>query len=300
MVDSCPVCKSVERKKIGFPRTNSISSKFVTKDFKVVQCTNCGLYYVSPKIEFSNDQWTELYNSEYFSNQTNWLIKKRKKELSDRFDVFKNLVVNKNSKLQYLDVGAGEGKGLIEALNRGWEATGLDIVDNRMDDAKLPKVKFIKSTLLESNLEKNYYDFIYVDSVIEHVLNPLEYLSRIKDILKPGGVLYIGVPNEDCLFNSIRKLVFSLTGKRLESEKIKPFDVPYHVIGFNKKSLTYIFNKAGLKVLRMRNFGRKFDFLSFPPTNKSFWINLFFLLPIEYAGLILRKDIYFEAYLTKD
>jgi SAM-dependent methyltransferase len=299
MKDCCPICNSVEKKEIGLPKTNLISKRFVVSDFKIVQCINCQLYYASPPINFSDDQWNKLYNSEYFSNQSNWLVKKRKKELAERFNVAKSLVKNKNNKLRYLDVGAGEGKGLLEALNRGWEVSGIDIVDNRLHDAKLPQIKFIKSNLLDSELPENYFDFIYVDSVVEHVLKPFEYLTKIKNLLRDGGVIYVGVPNEDCLFNNVRRLAFNLTGKKNESEKIKPFDSPYHVIGFNNHSLGYLFDKVGLMVLRKRNFGRKLGFLSYPPSSKSFWIDLFLLFPLEYIGQLLQKDIYFEAYLSK-
>jgi len=300
MKDCCPICNSSEKKEIGLPKTNIISKRFVDREFKIVQCNNCQLYYVSPKINFNGNQWSELYNSEYFSNQSNWLVKKRKKELAQRFDTANSLIENKNQKLRYLDVGAGEGKGLLEAIERGWEATGIDIVDNRLQEAKISNIKFIKSNLLESDLPENYFDFIYVDSVVEHVLNPFEYLSKIKKLLSKGGVIYIGVPNEDCLFNSVRRLAFKVAGKKNESEKLKPFDSPYHVIGFNNYSLKYFLDRIELKVLKKRNFGRKFDFLSYSPKNKSFWINLFILFPIEYLGQLMQRDIYFEAYLSKN
>jgi len=300
MKDCCPVCSSDKKEEIGLPKTNLISKRFVDKEFKIVQCNNCELYYVSPKIDFSSSQWSQLYNSEYFSNQSDWLVRRRKKELAKRFDTARSFIENKSQKLKYLDVGAGEGKGLLEAHGRGWEATGIDIVDNRLQEAKLSEIKFIKSNLHESDLPENYFDFIYVDSVIEHVLNPFEYLSKIKKLLSKGGVIYIGVPNEDCLFNSVRKLVFILTGKKNESEKLKPFDSPYHVIGFNDNSLKYFLDKVELKVLKKRNFGRKFDFLSYSPKSKSFWIGLFFLFPIEYPGQLIQRDIYFEAYLSRN
>lgn len=136
--------------------------------------------------------------------------------------------------------------------------------------------------------------------MLEHVLTPKEYLLKINKILKPGGIVYTGVPNEDSLFNDIRKLAFFILGKKNISEKIKPFDSPYHVIGFNKKSLGFIFERTNLKIKFMRNFGRKFDFLSNTPNQKGFWIGLFFLFPIEFIGNLLGRDVYFEAYLTKE
>lgn len=300
MNDWCPICNSVKTRVIGLPKANSVSERFLSEKYKVVQCSDCQLYYVSPPINFTNEQWTNLYNSEYFSNQSIWLFKKRKKELSKRFDNVSNLIINKNHTIRYLDIGVGEGNGLLEAYKREWEVTGIDIVDNRLEKAKLSEIKFIKSDLLQAHLPENYFDFIYADSVIEHVLTPFEYLKKLKSLLRKGGIIYIGVPNEDSLYNTLRKMAFILTGKKWQSEKIKPFDSPYHVIGFNSHSLNYFFKKVELEVLKIRNFGRKFDFLSYSPKNKSFWINFLLLFPVEYLGQLMQRDVYFEAYLTKN
>ena len=299
MTEFCPICEEQRYKVIGRPKTNSISKNFIDTEFHVVQCLNCQLYYVIPQINFSSNQWADLYNSEYFAEQSAWLTKKRKKELSDRFDTAESFINKDHKTIKFLDVGTGEGKSLIEGHARGWEVIGIDIVDNRIEEAKKNSIKFVKTDLLDSTLPENYYDFIYVDSVLEHVLNPLAYLSKIKRLLSPGGIVYIGVPNEDCLFNDIRKILFRISGKINLSEKIKPFDNPYHVVGFNKNSLNFLFQKTDMKVRKMRNFGRKFDFLSYNIKSKAFWINLMFLFPVEYLGNIVKRDIYYEVYLMR-
>lgn len=298
MKSNCPLCTSEKHKILGKPRTNSISQGFIDCEYSIVQCSNCCVYYVHPPISFSDKQWADLYNSEYFSSQSNWLIKKRALELSQRFDKAISYIGQKQ--ISFLDVGAGEGKTLIEGAKRGWDVTGIDIVDNRIDLAKRSGIKFLQGKFLEIDIPENNFDFIYLDSVLEHVLTPKEYLLKINKILKPGGIVYTGVPNEDSLFNDIRKFAFFILGKKNISEKIKPFDSPYHVIGFNKKSLGFIFERTNLKIKFMRNFGRKFDFLSNTPYQKGFWIGLFFLFPIEFIGNLLGRDVYFEAYLTKE
>lgn len=298
MTSACPLCNESDYKVIGKPKTNHISKDFIDKIFNVVQCTNCDVYYVAPPILFSDEQWSILYNSAYFSSQSNWLIRKRAKELKQRFNKsLSYLTTTKN--ISFLDVGAGEGNTLIEGLERGWDVTGIDIVDNRVNGAKADGIKFITSKFLEYEFPNDHFDFIYLDSVLEHVVNPKEYLQKIAKILKAGGIVYLGVPNEDSLFNDIRRIIFTVLGKKDISVKIVPFDTPYHIIGFNKASLHYIFNLAGLKINFMRNLGRKFEFLSFKPNTKGFWISLFVLLPIEFIGSLLKKDVYYEAYLTK-
>lgn len=297
MTDYCPVCRNKEYEIIGDPKTNYISAGFINKSYKIVQCCRCKVYYVFPGIDFSDEQWSMLYNEEYFSNQSKWLIKRRAEELKERFDKAEHFLNAK--KIWFLDIGTGEGKALLEGVRRGWEVTGIDIVDNRISEAKTDDIRFIKAKFPEYNFQDNYFDFIYLDSVLEHVLQPAEYLGKIKKILKPGGIIYIGIPNEDSLFNDIRKIIFYLIRRGRFSVKIKPFDAPYHVIGFNSYSFNYLVKDLGIKFKLFRNIGRKFDFLSSPVFSKGFWISLVFLLPIEMIGSLIKRDVYFEAYLQK-
>lgn len=299
MKSFCPLCNNSESQKIGRGKTNSISNKLIDKEYEVVKCKNCQFYYVAPKISFNDEQWAELYNSEYFNNQSDWLIKKRAQELTKRLNKASSFI-SSSKKLKMLDIGAGEGNVLIEGLKRDWDVTGIDIVDNRLTLAKDPKISFMKARFLEQDFSEDTFDIIYLDSVLEHVLYPKEYLLKARKLLKKGGIIYIGVPNEDCLFNDIRKIIFYFIGRKKISTKIKPFDSPYHVVGFNINSLKFMFNKTNLHIKYLRNFGRKFDFLNSSPTNKAFWISLIFLLPIEFIGKWIGRDIYFEVYLTKE
>jgi 2-polyprenyl-3-methyl-5-hydroxy-6-metoxy-1,4-benzoquinol methylase len=44
--------------------------------------------------------------------------------------------------VKFLDIGTGEGKTLIAGLERNWDVTGIDIVDNRIPEAKTDKINF--------------------------------------------------------------------------------------------------------------------------------------------------------------
>ena len=293
----CPVCGFNKSILVGIPLLNSLSKKIVKSDYKVVQCTNCDLYFVSPKLNFSKEEWQELYNSHYFVENTKWLENKRKIDLRKRFNRLKNYI-SPQKEINFLDVGCGQGYGLLESLARGWKTTGLDIRDNRIEFAKVNEINFNLSDLTNAELKENFFDIIYVDSVLEHVPNPLEYLEKIKFLLKSGGVAYIGVPNEDSFLNDIRKLASFLSANKKKSAKLKPFDSPYHIIGFNRTSLKYIINKSGLNQVYFRNFSRKMEFLSFKLNNTEFWIGIL-LVPVEFGGMLLNKDIYFELILQK-
>ncbi len=161
----------------------------------------------------------------------NGILKRGKLDSKERMNKAAGFTSNKID--NFLDIGCGEGYSLIEAKSRGWNVYGLDITDHRMETAKASSIKFINADLINSNLPSDFFDIIYLDSVLEHVYNPSDYLSEIKRILKKGGILYLGVPNEDSLFNDVRKILYKITRKNI-TEKIKPFQSPYHINGFNR------------------------------------------------------------------
>ena len=56
-------------------------------------------------------------------------------------------------------------------------------------------VKTFQGDIWEAGYAENYFDFIHISHVIEHVLDPRGYIQEMKRILKPGGYLAIGTPN---------------------------------------------------------------------------------------------------------
>jgi len=298
MKNRCPVCESEDHKRIGISEPDQIVKKFLAEDYEIVMCNSCSCYYVFPDISFDKRTWNQIYSSEYFPQKTRWYYKNRTKQLKSRFNkIF--LLLGSKSAITLLDVGSGEGFALLESFERGWETSGIDIVDNRNDIAKKRGIKFLEGYFMESNFSADSFDIVYVDSVLEHVVNPKEYLTKMLNLLTPNGIIYLGVPNEDSLFNSFKKMIYTLLRKPNVSAQLKPFRSPYHVVGFNKKSLTYLIRSVGGEIVRMENTGRKFEFLGSPPTSLNFWVDLLFLFPIEYLGKLLAKDLYYEVYLTK-
>lgn len=291
----CPVCTSNDFRLQGNPFISNKVAQIIKLDFKVVKCNNCSAYYVNPQINFSFKEWKYLYDETYFPPLSTWYAKKRSKDAKLRLngiERYSSIEIKK-----FLDVGCGEGFTITEAEKKGWDTYGLDITDHRIKGAKKDSIKFINSDLLGAKLESDFFDAVYLDSVLEHVLNPLEYLNEIKRILRPGGILYIGVPNEDSLFNEFRKLYFRIISSNI-SEKIKPFQTPYHVIGFNKESLLFIISKVEFKVKKINNFASRFEFLKVKPFTKEFF-QLLILVPIYLLAVPLNREVYYEAFIEK-
>ena len=291
----CPICKSEDFIFVGNPFINAKAEKVIRKDYKVVKCLNCSFYFVNPLIELGESDWKYLYDSTYFGEKSSWYSKKRKIDSKKRIEHATSLTSNKIE--NFLDIGCGEGFSLIEAVNRGWNVCGVDITDHRIENARVKSIKFINSDLINSNLPPDFFDIIYLDSVLEHVHNPSEYLVEIKRVLRKGGILYVGVPNEDSLFNDIRKLFYKITKKNV-TEKIKPFQLPYHINGFNKNSLIFALRKTGFNIVELRNFANRVEFMKVKPFSKEFF-QLLIIFPIYLLAVPISREVYLEAYVQK-
>lgn len=292
----CPICKQLKYIDIGIPKSEEKISKILRKDFHVVKCVDCGFYYINPPIDFSPSEWQILYSNDYFPKLTNWHYYFRKKYRVSRIKNLERYSKNRISK--FLDLGCGTGEMLIESYHKGWQTLGIDITDHRISEAKNRSINFFLGSLFEANYPKDYFDCIYMDSVLEHVLDPIKYLVELNRIIKKGGVIYIGVPNEDSLFNSFKKNAFAIIGQGTRSSRLQPFVTPYHVGGFTYNSIRAATNKTNFNILKLRNFSSKLDFLNFKFFSKEF-IKASLISLIYVIAVPLRKEIYFEAYLQK-
>lgn len=105
---------------------------------------------------------------------------------------------------RHLDVGCGYGGACVAAALRGADSTGLDLdarllafADaNRRDHPGLP-LRFVQGSVLDSSWLPSLgtFDFITCDNVIEHVESPHVLVAHLRRLLRPGGTLYVTIPN---------------------------------------------------------------------------------------------------------
>lgn len=246
----CPLCGSDKRVSIGKPQVNTLFNKLnlaQLSDVRVVKCCSCSLFYAFPFPIFSSDILNQMYLADYFDEFTPyWDNVCHVINPNRRFDVAERIA---SSPIKtYLEIGCGQGYALHEAKKRGWDIYGQDISGDFASIVKKRVGIDIKTAAItENSFPKSFFDLIYIDSVIEHVENPVQYMKNILSFLSPCGVVYLILPNEDALPKKIVDLIFRLAHSSSTS-RIAPFIEPYHVTGFSKKSITFLADLINAKI----------------------------------------------------
>ncbi|NVO02402.1 MAG: class I SAM-dependent methyltransferase [Bacteroidetes bacterium] len=295
---NCIICQKNEFKIVGKPRINKRFPRIEESNYTILKCKNCGYYFVSPQIDLSQEEWKDLYESDYFeaSQKTQWQIDLNSKELKDRIGVIsENLNIEKGN---FLDMGCGEGFMLKEAEINGFKPFGLDIAHN-LNPEFSEKYDFFKGSIFDAKFPDNFFSVVYMDSVLEHVTNPVETIAELKRILKPGGIMLVIVPNEDSTMNTVAKWTYFLTLNYSKYGKIKPFVTPYHIQGYNKKSLNSLFDRLDLEVIDIVGFGGNYKFWkSQTPFSKQYFVSLF-TYPFGLWSVLFDKQIQLMSLLRK-
>lgn len=140
-----------------------------------------------------------------------------------------------------LDVGCGPGIFVSEAVNRGWNVTGLEASVRAVD---LGQQKFgVSLTTGDMDTLKTMpaqaFEVVTMFDVIEHVVDPATLIELTARVLKPNGYLVLTTPKFD-------SFLARLMGKYWYCI------FPAHIHYFTNKSLSRLLNRAGFTIVKRR------------------------------------------------
>ncbi|MEM7034122.1 MAG: class I SAM-dependent methyltransferase, partial [Chloroflexota bacterium] len=126
-----------------------------------------------------------------------------------------------------LDVGCSSGL-FLQALQQfgDWETHGIEVNKEMAQLARQNGAQVVEDDLSAAGYPDAYFDVVTLWDVFEHVHDPKMTMQEIVRILKPGGTLFISVPN-------------------LDSHDAKLFRTYW--IGFDTPRHLYIYNAATLR-----------------------------------------------------
>ena len=187
-------------------------------NFKVLECRGCGLMQLSPRPSINEDE--NFYDSNCQS--------KNIKDPTDLKSIISNSLHDTNRRAELvskyiknsdnmLDIGSGYGCFLQEMSIRGYNITGIEISkEKRKISSKVSNIKVMDINLNEDNKDLPVFDCITLFYVLEHIIDPIQFLKVIKKHLNNIGKLIIEVPNVDgMILNECRQYKDFLLAKSL-------------------------------------------------------------------------------------
>ena len=132
------------------------------------------------------------------------------------------------------EVGAAAGYFLAEARAAGWDVSGVEPSDAQARLAREHLGLPVATGMLEEQaLEDGGFDAVCAFHVLEHIVDPLPQLERLRRALRPGGRLVVEVPN----------------GRSVRARRLGAgwpiLGLPYHVSQFGPRSLRAVLERAG-------------------------------------------------------
>jgi SAM-dependent methyltransferase len=239
----CPVCGSEWRKTIGARGGDAQREKKGEKTY-IVRCRVCTLLYTFPRMLPLINPYSAP--DEYFAGHDS----EQKIKFGEAISREAETILGHSGSI--LELGCGRGEFLIGARRAGWQVSGVEMTAEFARHAESAGVSVERATIEECETlnRADAFDAIVLAAVLEHLYEPLDVLRRAFHALRPGGLLYIEVPDELSLAMRVGNLYMRLRGRRW-SINLSPTFPPYHVVGFSPSSLHYALSSVGFITHRM-------------------------------------------------
>jgi SAM-dependent methyltransferase len=147
---------------------------------------------------------------------------------------------------RFLDVGCATGfflQGIRQ--NSDWEVHGVEFSPEAAAYARSELgLAVMAGDLQEAAYPDGFFDFVHVNNVLEHVLDPAGLLNECRRILRPGGRLFLAVPNG---VNDSRPLIDYHRGTGAPA-----FSPSGHIFFFPARTLLRLFEQLDLEVVSTR------------------------------------------------
>jgi 2-polyprenyl-3-methyl-5-hydroxy-6-metoxy-1,4-benzoquinol methylase len=272
IVKGCTVCHS-----------RHIHYAFTKGNNRIVQCNSCGFMFINPQP--STEILSNIYDEQYFINHTSDLKK-------STATLYLDILLGKGHRASgnLLEIGCGNGDLLSVAADRGLRVTGVELSPvacaTAQDKLKDYNGKIIQGEINILSGQKQFFDYVVVNDVLEHVRDPRNFLQTVYELLKVDGKLFCVVPSLD----SWSARLLKTNWMEFKTEHLSYFDTK------NLRSILFQEGFSEIKHFPAKKFLSADYILShFKKYSVPFWSSLLCLLYKFVPEKISRKPIKITA-----
>jgi 2-polyprenyl-3-methyl-5-hydroxy-6-metoxy-1,4-benzoquinol methylase len=239
----CQYCKNITSKLIK----DIYDTRFgVEGSFDVYRCNACNLVQLGLDAAHYNSKvlYETYYN--YGDCEKSSYTQCRKAFFNSSFYRFWMLIDgdisfhSRRGRGELIDIGCNEGRNLQIYAKNGFSVEGFEVNEHAVAEAKKNGYN-VYSQNMETDLPNKTYDIAVLSNVLEHSLSPGKLLQNVYKILKPGGRIWISVPNVD----SWQRLIFNRYWIN--------WHVPFHVFFFSVSTITTLLTNSGFGDVKSYN-----------------------------------------------
>jgi 2-polyprenyl-3-methyl-5-hydroxy-6-metoxy-1,4-benzoquinol methylase len=233
---TCPICQSQQK-----TQTVCKVCLVASESHDLAACPDCGVMYFRPLPK--NSELNQFYSASYYDFNP-W-------HDAGKGEVFARRLSKWKSKGRFLDVGCAKGyfiKGIKDHSH--WHVRGVEFGKEAVAFARDKLgLDVHQGNLWEASFPDKHFDYIHMNNVLEHVLDPISLLNECRRIIKPGGNLFVSVPNG---ITDVKPLI-----RFFQEEKRPARSHNGHVYFFPRDSLLRIFQGTGFEVIKKKSGGFK-------------------------------------------
>lgn len=174
--------------------------------FSVIECTSCGFKHIDPLP--SEKELERLYKREFYSKEKPDYFKYAEEDAewwTARYNYYYNLLETHTKGRRLLDIGSGPGYFLDVGKGRGWEVLGFEPSRAAVHYTTRRSLTTVNDFFSAKKAAPHGpFDAIMISLVLEHVSDPTRFIEEAKQVLAPGGLLCVIVPND---YNPLQKLL---------------------------------------------------------------------------------------------
>ncbi len=203
--NSCIICEKTEIETLYSKYPGYVKGTF----YDIIKCYNCGAHFISTD-SIDKSIYKVIYGRKNFSGYDRYY--EYAKKLKSLENPLKYLAMNESiyyhvynyintldSNAKILEVGCGYGYLTYSLQQLGYNVLGIDLAQPAINFAKKNFGDFYSCLEVSSlkNTDDNKFDLIISTEVIEHTLNPSEFVGKLFSLLGKNGKILLTTPNKE-------------------------------------------------------------------------------------------------------
>lgn len=203
--------------------------------YQLVRCLSCSL------VRLNNppppEEMAHHYGSDYYAD----VVAAGETRIERRWSYPRKRVLEMVKGGTLLDIGCSSGGFLRSLADGNWKLYGVEFSPPEAKRAEATSgAQVFVGNVLDASFPNSTFDVITGFHVLEHVYQPKAVVTKLWEWLKPGGILYLHVPN----IKSLEASLFRSYWYGLE--------LPRHLFHFSPASLHELFASFDFETIRFR------------------------------------------------